>query len=197
VQILLVNLATDGLPAVALGVDAPEAGIMRRKPRPTDEGILTRSGWVVVALNAAFIALAVILAYLLGAGWAEAAGKGQEAAGTMTAEARAELAKQAETVGRTMAFVTLAMSELWRAFASRSRTRNLWQIDPRTNPFLGAACLASAAIVAAVVLIPPVARVCGNTALGGREWLAALGLSLVPVAAYETWKLVRRLVVRD
>lgn len=96
-----------------------------------------------------------------------------------------------------MAFVTLGIDELFRAFAFRSERRNLWQIDPRTNPKLIYACGLSGLIVLATVMLEPLRDLFGNVALTGQQWAYALGLSLVPLIAYEMWKLVRRRTSRD
>jgi Ca2+-transporting ATPase len=164
VQILLINLVTDGLPAMALGMDAPGPDIMRRRPRPPKEGILTRHLCAMIGFNAVFIALAVILAFWLG---------------TRSGDAAA---------GRTMAFVTLALAELARAWSARSETQNVWRLDPRTNLYLAGACLLSAAIVLAAVVMGPLRTLFGTCTLDGGQWATVLALSLVPLAAYEAWK---------
>ncbi len=172
VQILIINLVTDGLPAMALGVDAPEPDIMKRRPRPPSEGILTRLGGATVGVNALFIALAAVVAFALVFD---------------PADEEATLAP-----ARTMAFVTLALAELWRAQAARSDRRSIWQINPLTNrPMIGA-CLASALVVLAVVLVPPLQPIAGTTALSAHQWGIALALSGVPLVAYEMWKLAKR-----
>jgi Ca2+-transporting ATPase len=164
VQILLINLVTDGLPAMALGMDAPGPDIMRRRPRPPKEGILTRHLCAMIGFNAVFIALAVILAFWLG---------------TRSGDAAA---------GRTMAFVTLALAELARAWSARSETQNVWRLDPRTNLYLAGACILSAAIVLAAVVLGPLQTLFGTCMLDGGQWATVLALSLVPLAAYEAWK---------
>jgi Ca2+-transporting ATPase len=171
VQILLINLVTDGLPALALGLDPPEPDIMRRPPRPSSEGILTRFGTLTIAVTALFIALATVLAY--------AAWFGSDPEGLRTA--------------RTMAFVTLALAELWRAQASRSDHLAVWQTNPLSNRALVGASLLSLAVVVAVILVPPLRAVAGTAALSPVQWAAAVGLSLVPSAAYEAWKAGYRL----
>jgi len=172
VQILLINLVTDGLPALALGVDHPEPDIMARRPRRTGEGILTRELMGLIGYNALFIGLAVVLAYGIGRGMGGVA------------------------VGRTMAFMTLGVDELLRAFSSRSVRRNLWHIDPRTNLALLAACVLSAGILLVAVLVPAAQHVCHTVSLTGGQWATALALSAIPLAALEAWKVVRRLATR-
>ena len=172
VQILLINLITDGLPALALGVDHPEPDIMKRSPRRSKEGILTSGLMAVIAFNAVFIGLAVVLSFWIG----------RQMGGL--------------DVARTMAFVTLAFDELLRAFSFRSARRNAWQIDPRTNLYLVGACLLSAAVLLVAVLLPALQGICHTVGLTAGQWGVALGLCVIPFAAYEVWKLVRRLTER-
>jgi len=173
VQILLINLITDGLPALALGVDHPEAGIMRRPPRRAKEGVITAGLMGIIGFNAAFIGAAVVLSFYLGT----------RMGGIQ--------------VARTMAFVTLGFAELVRAFSFRSTRRNAWQIDPRTNLYLVWACLLSAAILLVAVLVPVAQGVCHTVDLTAGQWVTALALCLVSFAAYEIWKAVRRLTERE
>jgi len=171
VQILLINLVTNGLPALALGVDAPEPDIMRRRPRPSREGVLTSHCLGIIVFNACFIAAAVLAAFWIGWGMA----------GPDKLDA-----------GRTMAFLTLCLDGLLRAYSFRSRRRNLWQIDPRTNLYVLGAIAVSGGIILASVLVPPLAALFGNTPLTLRQWGIAIGFSLIPSTAYEIWKAIRR-----
>ena len=169
VQILLVNLVTDGLPALALGVDYAEPDIMKRRPRRTKEGLLNAYFMVTIAANAVFVAVAVVLSFWIG--WHF----------------------DSFETGRTMAFVTLCFDELLRAYSFRSERRNFWQINPLTNLYLLGACAVSALITVAVVLVPPLRVIFNNTPLSAAEWGYALALACVPFALYETWKGVRRI----
>jgi Ca2+-transporting ATPase len=174
VQILIINLVTDGLPAMALGVDTPEPGIMKRRPRPPKEGILTSVGAATIGVNAVFIALATVAAF------------------AFVFDPAAEEGTLAKA--RTMAFVTLALAELWRAQAARSERRSVWQINPLSNRALLGASAASALVVLAVVLVPPLRPIAGTTGLSAVQWGWALVLSIVPLVAFEVWKLARRIV---
>lgn len=169
VQILLINLLTDGLPALALGVDAADVGVMRRKPRHAREGIVGSLHLRVILFNAVFIAAAVIASFLAGKQWHLP--RGQE-----------------DRVAETMAFMTLTLAELSRAYSFRSETRNFWRIDLRTNPSLLGALLISGAIAVSTVLVGPLRTMFGTAALSGRQWGIAIACSLIPFAAFETWK---------
>jgi Ca2+-transporting ATPase len=172
VQILLINLVTDGLPALALGVDAAERDVMRRRPRKSTEGILNSYYISIIVFNAIFIGAAVVFSFWWGT------------------------RNYGVPVGETMAFVTLAFDELWRAWSWRSARRNFWQLDPRTNLYLVGAILLSAAVVVATVAVPPLRTLFGNDPLSLAQWCIAIGLSLIPVTAYECWKVVYRLRIK-
>jgi Ca2+-transporting ATPase len=193
VQILLVNLVTDGLPALALGVDAPEPGVMRRRPRSSREGIISSYSLLVVVYTAVFITLGAIGSYLAGIVMQGMADLGAGAMVTwdqvihMIADGKVD-----HQAGMTMAFVTLSIAELFRAYSSRSERENFWQINPFTNKQLLWAVAASAAVVTATVLWAPLRELFKNVPLTGAEWAVALGMSLVPFLAYEAWKFVRR-----
>jgi len=169
VQILLINLVTNGLPALALGVDTVEPDIMRRRPRPSREGVLTSHCLRIIVFNACFIAPAVLAAFWIG--------------------------RQMDGLdaGRTMAFLTLCLDGLLRAYSFRSERRNFWQINPLTNLYLVGACAVSALIAAATVLVEPLRGIFGNSMLTPTEWGYALAFSIIPFAAYEIWKGVYRL----
>ncbi len=175
VQILLVNLVTDGVVALSLGVDPPEKGIMQRKPRTAGGGIVGRGDVVFILYGAVFITTAVLCSYLMGR---RLGGPGEVGLKT----------------GMTMAFVTLCMEEILRAFRFRSLTKNVWQLNPFSNMYLIWACLGSAAIVFITVVFAPLREVFGNTALNGTEWAYALLFALIPFTATEVWTLVRRKV---
>jgi Ca2+-transporting ATPase len=168
VQILLINLVTDGLPALALGVDTAEPDIMRRRPRRLAEGILSRYYLKVVGFNGALFGAAAVACFLVGLRIAD------------------------RDVAATMTFVTLAFDELWRAYGWRSAWRNFWQVSPWTNLWLLGAIALSAAVVVATVVLPPVRAIFSTTPLTLAEWGIALGFSFIPFTAYEIWKAIRR-----
>ncbi len=187
VQILLVNLVTDGVVALSLGMDTPEEEIMKRSPRQTAVGIVGRTDIIYIMYNAFFIMSGVILSFVIGS----QLGLG-EGSKTLASANLFGWNVQVTSTGMTMAFVTLCMAELWRAFSFRSFTKNVWQLSPFSNMYLVWACLSSMAIVCATVLIAPLRNVFGNAELTGKEWACALLFSLVPFTATEIWSLVRR-----
>jgi Ca2+-transporting ATPase len=158
-QILLVNLLLDGLPAVALGVDPPERTVMDRPPRPPGEGLLDRVRTRLLVGGAA-IGAAIMAAFLLGSQTSHAA-------------------------GQTMAFATLVFGRLLFVFSVRG-DGPFWRAG--RNPRLFGAVATSAAVAIAVAAVPAVAERFAVVALSAGQWLTALGLALVPLLVTESWK---------
>lgn len=159
VQLLLVNLVTDGLPAIALGMEPPESSIMDRPPRRSDEGFFAGGLMWKIVLRGVFIGLCTLASFsvILHMG------------GTVAA-------------GRTAALITLVVSQLIHVFECRSEERSLFRISPFGNMKLTAAAAISFAALAASVAFPPLQQVFQTVTLTGHQLLAAIGLSAaVPV----------------
>jgi Ca2+-transporting ATPase len=166
-QILLVNLLLDGLPAAALGVDPPERSVMARAPRAPVEGLLDRVRGRLLVGGAA-IGVAIFASFLIG-----------DQAG--------------QAVGQTMAFATLVFGRLVFVFTVRGEGP-FWRAG--SNPRLFGAVALSAAIALVVLLVPAVGDSFGAVALSGGQWTAALALAVVPLAVPELWKALHRRPVR-
>jgi Ca2+-transporting ATPase len=166
VQILWVNLVTDGLPAVALGLEPAERDTMRRPPRPPSESIFARGLWqqaVWVGLLMAAVCLGVLV-----------------------------VARDAGWPWQTMVFTTLALLQLGNAMAVRSERDSLFTIGLRSNPLLLAAVAATVAVQLALVYVPPLQRLFDTEALSLPQLAVVLTASTVAFIAVEIEKLIRR-----
>ena len=173
VHILLINLATDSLPAVALGVDPASPNVMRHKP--VKSGTLFEKGMIYrIVLHGLFISAAAWAAYLIGT----------------------NCFAHDHVQAMTMTFVVLSVSQLSHALNQRSNTESIFQPGQGHNRFLALALLASAAIVAIVVFVPPLQGFFNLTNLTWQEWLVSLALSLFPLVAVEISKIFIRIYNR-
>ena len=162
-QLLWINLVTDSLPAIALGMEEVEPGVMRQKPKPKDEGIFAHGLGVRVVLQGLMFGILSLAAFWIG--W----------------QSTSDLAG-----GQTLAFMTLALSQVVQAFNMRS-DRSLFKTGFFTNRRLNLACLLSVVLVA-LVLFTPVSIAFGLITLSPQLYLIGLGLSLVPFVVMELSK---------
>jgi Ca2+-transporting ATPase len=167
IQLLVLNLITDGAPALALGVEKGDPDIMDLPPRPVNQPIINREMVIGIAVQTVAISLAVLTAFRIGL-------------------------EVSEVHARTMAFATLSISELLRAYTSRSERYSLWAIGVLSNKWMQWAVLASLVILLAIIYVPFLQPVFSTTDLTARDWLIMLPLILVPSVAAEINKWVLR-----
>ena len=173
IQLLWINLVTDGLPALALVVDPVDPDVLTHPPRRPEEPMLGQPEWTTVALTGllqAGVTLGVFAWVLRGEGVAEA---------------------------RNMAFTTLVFGELFRAFAARSRTRLFWEVGAFSNLRLLGVVAFSAALQLAMHHVPLAQEIFGLLPVSLRDCLLSLALGLVPVTLLELGKLVGRPAARS
>ena len=162
-QLLWINLVTDSLPAIALGMEPVEKDIMNNKPRPKDEGIFAGGLGVRVVLQGLMFAVITLVGFRLG-----------------------ETAMGIEA-GQTMAFMILSLSQIVQSFNMRSN-HSLFKIGPFTNNKLNGAAALSLLLVL-VILFTPLRVAFGLCLLPAYMYLIALGLILVPLIVMELSKL--------
>jgi len=170
IQILWLNLITDGLPALSLGLEPPEKGVMKLPPRKPGEGVLAGGMGVRILWQGALIGLLSLVVYWL-------------------ALSRGRALPEA----RTMAFATMALVQLVHSFNVRSFKESLFTIGPLTNRSLVYAFLISAFLQVTVLFVPFLRRVFEAAPLSAGDWGVVLGFSLVPLLAVEAGKLLSRL----
>lgn len=162
-QLLWINLVTDSLPAIALGMEAVESDTMDRKPKPKNEGIFANGLGLRIVLQGIMFAVLTLIGFKVG----------ENVTGTLAG-------------GQTLAFMVLALSQVVQAFNIRS-DRSLFKIGPFKNRKLNWAALASALLVA-LVLFTPLKTAFGLVTLPAVLYLTGLGLILVPLIAMELSK---------
>jgi Ca2+-transporting ATPase len=177
-QILWVNLTTDGLPALALGVDPKAPDIMARPPRSPREGVFSPSVNLLLAFISGYKTLLLIPLFTYYV-YYNPAGKGDPA--------------QVLIEAQTMVFLTLVMAELVNAFNCRSDYHSLFTVGIFQNRFLVAAVCISFGMMVAVIQWAPLAKLFHVVPLRPVDWLIALGLSLtlLPVVEGVKWRLRR------
>ena len=170
IHILWVNLVTDGLPALALGVDPVDPGIMRRPPRPKNEPVITKQRVILMLTQGAFIAFCSLFAFVF------------------------VLFIEKEGIGRarTAAFIVLACSQLFHSFNCRSMTESLFKIGIFTNKKLIAANLISFFLQMAVVYMPFSQRIFKTEPLGLFDWILVVTISSFPLWAMEAVKMINK-----
>ena len=151
IQILFVNLATDGLPAIALGVDPPDKDIMMQQPREKGESIFARGLWSKIVIRGCLIGICTLLSFMTG-----------------------RLYGMDLATCRTLALITLVMSQLLHVFECRSERHSIFEIKIFTNPYLVGAVLFSMAMVCSILYVPFLADVFNTVPLGIGQWAIVL-----------------------
>lgn len=165
-QLLWINLVTDSMPAIALGMEPVEKDVMEKRPRPKNESLFAHGLGVRIALQGIMLAILSLIAFVIG----------RDTMGSIEA-------------GRTMAFMVLALAQLVQAFNVKS-DRSLFKAKPFGNKYLNGACLVSVALVAVVMLTP--LRVAFELEhLTGELYLIGIGLALVPLVVMEIAKALK------
>ncbi len=168
IQLLWINLITDGIPALALALEKPAADVMTRPPRPPGEAFFTRERGRRILLHGLFISSAMI------GGFAYAYGE----AGTAYAQA--------------LVFYVTTFSQLFFSFACRSQRYTLPQLGLFTNPYLLGAIALSGILQMSLLWLPLTKRVFFDIVPHfGFDWLVIFALSLAPVTIIELTKIVR------
>ncbi|MHB8068801.1 MAG: cation-translocating P-type ATPase [Desulfobaccales bacterium] len=178
-QILWVNLTTDGLPALALGVDPKAPDIMSRPPRPLKEGVFPPAVLVMMAVVTGYLTLVLIPLFH------------HYYQGYLAIESDPELSL---IRAQTMVFAVMVLGELVFAFNCRSEYDSLFTVGLFANRFLVIAVVISLAMLVLVVQWPPLARLFHTAPLGWQEWLfaAVLALLLTPAVELAKWLMRRR-----
>jgi Ca2+-transporting ATPase len=193
IQLLWLNLITDGAPALALAMEKGDPDIMDQKPRAKSEPIVNRSMGIGIVIQTIMQTSAVLGAFVAGLAWHLEAGaiipSGVNALSfVLSHDWRGVDVKTAET----MAFVTLSLAELFRAYTVRSERASLFSIGIFSNKYMQYAVGISIALLLIVCGVPFLQPIFNTHFLTVREWSMVLGLALMPAVAEEITKFFLR-----
>jgi Ca2+-transporting ATPase len=198
IQLLWLNLLTDGAPALALAMEKGDPDIMTRMPRPKNEPIINapmRTGIIIQTITQTG---AVLTAFALGLLWElQALGVGLPQGGNPLAfllsfdwhSVNLENVRTAET----MAFMTLSLCELFRAYTVRSEKTSLFRIGIFSNKWMQYAVGSSIILLLLVCTVPFMQSIFNTHFMSLREWIVVLSLSLIPAVSEEIIKLIFRI----
>lgn len=165
IQLLWLNLVTDGAPALALGTEKGDPDIMHQPPRPPGEPIINRYMQIGIVIQTVAITAATLTAFWIG----------------LSSEVHSGLAE-------TMAFATLSISELLRAYTARSEFYPILKVGVFSNKWMNWAVISSILLILAVIYVPFLEQIFGTEPLAWAEWQFILPLILVPSLAAELSK---------
>ena len=166
IQLLWLNLVTDGAPALALGTEKGDPDIMHQKPRPPKEPIINKFMQLGVVIQSIAITGATLIAYKIG------------------------LQQHDPRYAETLAFVTLVFAELVRAFTARSERYPLLKIGVFSSKWMNIAVLASTALMFVVLYVPFLQDIFNTLPMGWEEWRLVIPLFLIPSLAAEAVKYI-------
>ncbi|MDR0615168.1 MAG: calcium-translocating P-type ATPase, PMCA-type [Synergistaceae bacterium] len=169
IQILWINLVTDSFPALALGMEMIESGIMNRRPRKKEESLFSGGVGVATVIEGTMIGAITLLAYYIGS--------------------RSGLVREAGIqLGETMCFSVLALSQLVHAMNVRS-SHSLFRVGFLSNPYMVKAVAVSTFLIIAVLQVPILSGAFKLVSMNAQEWRIVIALALVPLASCEMVKL--------
>jgi len=192
IQLLWLNLITDGAPALALAVEKGDPDIMEQKPRAKDEPIVNRSMAMGMIIQTITQTSAVLTAFALGLIWHLEAGA-SVVGNPLTYILQHDWQGVDVQTAETMAFVTLSLCELFRAYTVRSERASLFSIGMFSNRYMQYAVGLSIGLLLIVCAVPFLQPIFNTHFLELREWGVVVGLALIPALSEEVTKFFIRL----
>jgi len=169
IHLLWVNLITDTFPALSLGIDPPDKGVMDEKPRDEKEGLFNKSTISFILVNGLLIGAMTLTAFVFG--WE-----------------KYNSIKHAQT----MAFFVLSVSQLFHAFNLRNEKKSIFTIGLFTNKYIVGSLILGIFLQSIIILVPFLADKFKVFYLSPQDWVFVFGLAIVPVIFNEIWKIFRR-----
>ena len=180
-QLLWVNLITDTLPAISLGMDPGDKDVMNRKPRDPKESFFAEGAGMRAIVGGVLIGILTLVAFYLGIIHSGDVPIKEAKDGT-----------EIVTYGRTMAFIVLTFSQLFYSLSMRNSKKTIFEVGFFGNMFLIISIIISIILQVLLISIPPIAKMFKVTALDPSHWGMVIGLSLIPFAINEIIKVVTR-----
>ena len=180
-QLLWVNLITDTLPAISLGMDPGDKDVMNRKPRDPKESFFAEGAGMRAIVGGVLIGILTLVAFYLGIIHSGDVPIKEAKDGT-----------EIVTYGRTMAFIVLTFSQLFYSLSMRNSKKTIFEVGFFGNMFLIVSIIISIILQVLLISIPPIAEMFKVTALDPSHWGIVIGLSLIPFAINEIIKVVTR-----
>lgn len=175
-HILWINLITDSLPALALGMEPGEKDSMKKKPRDSKDGIFAGGVGIDILYQGMFVTILVLAAYFIGhyMEWGQW-----------------EITNSAD--GMTMAFLTMSMCEIFQSFNMRAQRKSIFSLS-KQNGWLWGSALAALALTTSVITIPFFVNAFGFTPISIKEYFTAMGLAVAIIPLVEIVKFFQRKV---
>ncbi len=170
IQLLWVNLATDSLPALALGTEKGDKDIMSLKPRSPKEPILNKRTLITIIIQSIAMTAVVLAVYIFAL----------------------KVDNMGIEIARTYAFATLICAQLFQAYSSRSQRNTIFKLGIFTNKSLGWATLISFVSLLGVVYLPMLQPIFKTVPLNANEWMMIIFMSIIPLIIGETYKVIVR-----
>lgn len=187
VHLLFINLLTDSLPAIAIGMEPPEEDLLKQPPRNSKEGILTKKFLTAIFVQGALIAVCTMMAYYTGLKTGYGFGG---AAGAAAGAGAVAAGKTAEAVASTMAFSTLTLARLFHGFNCRSE-HSIIRLGFKSNLWSVMAFEAGVVLLAAVLFVPGLQTLFSVADLTARQLLTIVIFAVMPTVVIQAWKTVR------
>lgn len=190
IHILWVNLITDTLPALSLGVDPGDKDVMKEKPRNPKESLFANGTGIGVLINGVLIGLVTLAAFIIGA-------KVYTGETNLFPLFPHKINGETLTHAQTMAFVVLSVSQLFFSLNMRHPKKSIFQVGLFSNKYLILAIIAGIFLQEVVITVPLLRNIFGVFDLNIKDWLFVGVLSVIPLVLNELYKLCRRLVKEE
>lgn len=188
-QLLWINLITDSLPAIALGIDPGDKDVMKQKPRSPKESFFAHGAGVRAIIGGVLIGGLTLLAFYFGL---YERGQGDIISLLANSDNLSQAQSDAIVYARTMAFVVLAASQLFYSLSMRNSTKSIFQVGLFTNKYLVGAIIVGLFLQYVVITVPFLADAFGVHNLPLNDWLIVFGFALIPLIVNEVIKIFMR-----